>query len=247
LAVNFGKKKAKAQAAPGNVAATPSFMKKGKDAAVAMKNEEKIQKERQNQVWRFWMPDDGETQLTFLDGHLDEDGMLDCPMWYEHNLQIAGKWGNHFTCVKEEEPCPLCDQAGSYLAAGFTVIDHTAYKSKKSGKVVKDTIKLFVCKQATLKLLQKIATKRGGLAGITFDVSRTGDNSANVGNMFDYLDQNKLPELQKEFGSTKKGEEKIIAPLDYGKQVIYRNADELRKLGFGAPVVGGDDAYKDVL
>ena len=142
------------------------------------------------------------------------------------------------------------DTGEPYLAAGFTIIDHSEYVSKKSQVVYRDTVKLFVCKQETLKMLQMLAAKRGGLAGCTFDVMRTGDMSANVGNMFDFVKKTNLEDLRKQFEvpPTNNDPGKIIAPIDYGSAIVYRTAEVLRALGFGAPPVGGGNTgdYTDV-
>lgn len=248
MAVNFSKGIKAPSNAGGVSKPLPSFMKQGAAGKKAIEDDEKAKKDRSVRIWRFWMANDTETQLTFLDGNLDADSLLDCLIWDEHNLQIAGKWGNFFTCVRGEELCPICEQSGDpYLAAGFTVIDHTPYKSAKTGKIIKDTIKSYVCKPDTLKILQKLAIKRGGLAGCTFDVSRTGDQSANVGNMFDFVEKRSMADLQAQYGSLKKGEEKLIQPIDFATFVSYKTADELRALGFGTPVLGSGDQYKGSL
>ena len=48
-------------------------------------------------------------------------------------------------------------------------------KGPNKGKVIKNTRKLFIAKNQTIKMLTKLAAKRGGLQGCTFDVARTGD------------------------------------------------------------------------
>lgn len=245
MAVNFGNKnKGKQQTETEAPSKTnlPSWMKKGKAAQKALEDEKEQQDKKYNKIWRFWLPNDAETKITFLDGNLDSDGMLDCLMWHEHQLQIAGSWQNWFTCVKEEEPCPLCEQNESRMVAGFTIIDHSAFNSKKSG-VIKDTLKLFICKQETLKMLQKIATKRGGLAGCSFDVSRSGDNSAGCGNMFDFIEKKTLAELQKQYGT----KDKIIQPYNLLEVIEYKDAAQLRAEGFGTPPIGSEANYNDQL
>ena len=75
---------------------------------------------------RFYLPYNGECQVTFLDGVLDDELMLDVPMFYEHQVRLNGKWEN-FVCVAETEPCPICEKGESRnsLVGILTVIDHT--------------------------------------------------------------------------------------------------------------------------
>lgn len=241
MALNFGKKGAKSGSGAGEgTGKKVGFLKKGAEAQEAFEKEQKKIEEQQNQVYRFWLGVGAETQITFLDGNLDADGVLDCPMFHEHQVFQAGNWTN-YTCVKEDEPCPICatgDQ--SKLVAVFTVIDHTEFTSKKTKKTYKDSIKLFACKQGTFKLLQKLATKRGGLTGITFDVSRSTDKSAGCGDMFDFVEKNTLEDLKKTFGTP----DKLIEPLVYEEVIQYRTAEELAEYGWSSgKSVGKESDY----
>ena len=98
--------------------------------------------------------------------------------------------------------------------------------------------------------MSKIAVKRDGLAGCTFDVSRIGDKAENVGNDFDFTEQLSLKKLAKKYGMKKKGEaedNKVAKPYDYEEVLKYYTADELRKMGLGtgdAPV-GSQDVKKE--
>lgn len=256
MAINFNKKQKNKKTSGTEGKSDPKATKKkstgflltGKKAVEAKQNE-KIKDDqrkaaRENKAFRFWMPEDAEVTLTFLDGNLDADGVIEAPMYYEHQLNLAGSWQNWFVCLKNiDQPCPICESGDeSKLVTAFTVIDHSVYESKQ-GKVYKDNVKLFVCKQMTMKLLQKIATKRDGLTGCTFDVSRTGENSAGVGNMFDFCEKNSLKDLQEEFGS----KEKTIEPFDYQKVIEFKDEQELRDLGLGGEVIGNESDYSKEL
>lgn len=224
MAVNFGKKgKAKASAD------APSFLKKGK---VAQQEQEKVQKlidARKDEIQRHWMAPDDEHVITFLSGIVEGGIFVDVPMWYEHQLYLDGNWRNWFVCVNEEEPCPICEGGDqSKLVAGFTIIDHTPFTTK-DGKVYKDNIKILVCKAGSLKILQKLAIKRKGLQGCTFDVSRTADDAANVGDMFDFSEKRTIKALSDEFGT----KDKKIEPFNFQDILVYRPALELRTMGFG--------------
>lgn len=229
-----------------------SFIKRGKQAQETFaKEEHKAEMNSKNNVFRFWVPKDKEASLTFLDGDL-VDGVLDIPFFYEHNINMNGKWGNFFICTQDEEPCPVCEGGNQPAYVGvLTVIDHSEYVSKKDGQVHKDNIKLFVAKRETIKMLQKLAVKRGGLRGCRFDVSRTGDKSSSVGNVFDFTEKHTEEALKKMYGDKSN-------PINYEEMLagLYLPAKELRKLGFGAaggpiggeaPMSSDDENYEDAM
>lgn len=245
MAVNIGNKASTNKPAP-----KMGFLKTGKAAIAAQEKEEQDKKARDaareaGETRRFWMKEDSETQITFLDGMLDDDGIFMNPCYSEHNLYMNGNWRNWFPCVAESEPCPLCELAEdrnnkvsrANLVTLFTVIDHSSFES--NGKVYKDQIKLYVAKHDTMKMLLKHAQKNGGLVGCTFDVSRTGENSANVGNSFILDQKNDLADIVATFQAP----DKPIAPLDYEKVIHYYTAAELGGMGIkGAPSFGAGAA-----
>src|ERR1035437_382004 len=213
---------------------TASWAKRGSAANAEMEKYEKevaLSQEQNKRMWRFWLPDGEEGQITFVDGALSSDNGLDFFMYYEHNLMLNGKWGNTFVCTKDLEPCPICaaQDRPSFVGA-VTVIDHREYKTK-DGKVYKDVPKLFIAKKETIKQLQMLGVKRGGLAGCTFDVARTGDKSPSVGSMFDFIEKNSVEDLQKKFvrKNDKGVVETFFVPADYEKECQYRTAEELRE------------------
>lgn len=228
-------KEEKAAASGGGL----GFLKKGKAAQETFaKEEHKAEMAAKSKVNRFFVPQDKEASVTFLDGNL-ADGVLDISFYYEHNVNMNGKWNNFFICTQDDEPCPICEGGSSASYVGvMTVIDHSEYVSKKDGKTYKDQIRLFVAKRDTIKMLQKIATKRGGLRGCRFDVSRTGDKSPSVGSMFDFSEKYSEEALQKAFGAEK------TQPLNYAEILagMYLPATELRKMGFGSAQgpIGGE-------
>lgn len=192
-------------------------------------------------MWRFWMPDGEDRQITFLDGELDEEGMLDIFMFYEHTVRMNGNW-EHFVCtgdVDQSQPCPICaaGERPSFVGV-MTVIDHSQHTVKKgqnAGKVIANTRKLFVAKQGTIRQLTKLAVKRGGLAGCTFDVSRTGDKEPAVGNQFDFVQKfASYEEIAQKYGL--KIEE--VQPANYEEEIRYRTPAELVELGVGKTLSG---------
>lgn len=140
--------------------------------------------------WRFHMKPNTEANVVFI---TDGD---DFKMVKEHNVQLNGKWGNFFTCPSTVgKSCPLCDGGDrSYDVGFFLVLDRrefTIQKGKRRGEKVSDQIRIFAAKTRTLDQLGKLYSKYGTLSGIEFDVSRSDDRSANVGDQF-------LPENERE-------------------------------------------------
>ena len=244
MAIDYKNKPPAAGAAAGTAGVSnakkpaASWMKTGKAAQTMMVEEEekvKQQMEDANKMRRFYLPSGGETKITFLDGKLDADGVLDIPRYYEHNVFMNGKWTNWFVCVKEEEPCPICEGGNEPKLVGvLTVIDHSSWKSPKTAVVYENQRKLFVVKRNSIKVLQKKAEKQGGLAGCTFDVNRTGDKDPSCGNDFDFVEKRTKSQLIEAYPTLKDQ----MFPAAYDEEITHLTADELRKLGFGGPVIG---------
>jgi hypothetical protein len=231
---------------------------KGKRASSAWKKADVEHKQRQEElskpkVWRYYLPNGQDGKITFLDGNLNADGTLAVTMIKEHNLNINGNYKNWYACTDHggegSEPCPICEGGDKpYVAGLFTIIDHSKYVDK-NGKKRGNEVRLFVAKREALNILQKRATQKGGLAGITFEVSRSGSQSPNVGNMFDPIKKNpvkkviqafkpKIIELAKEGMFDKKN-----LCLAYEEIIPFYTAEQLRKRGFGGkdPVGSEDD------
>lgn len=218
-----------------------SFLKRGADAHKALQKAEKEAEARAaaRGAFRFWLKEGDERMITFLDGDLTDDGLLDTVSFNQHQVKMNGKFRNYFVCTAESEPCPLCEMPDTFptLVSCFTVLDHSEY-TDRNGKKHQHERKLFVAKRDTMKRLQKLATKRGGLRGWTVSVSRIGDKSPEVGTDFDFIEQQDLPELAKLL----KLKPEQVLPFDYDKEIRYLSADELRELGFGSAVVGKAEA-----
>ena len=211
-----------------------NFLKKGSAAQALLKKEEakaELAKEEKGRLWRFFLKDGEERRITFIDGDLDGDGMLDILMFYEHTVFHNSRW-TPFTCIQEDEPCPVCESGDRPSLVGvFTIIDHSQYEDKQ-GKMHKDERRLFVAKRNTIQQLQTLAGKRGGLAGCTFDVSRSGDKAPSVGSLFDFVEKRTKVDLTTLYGSG------VFVPAEYEKEIIYRTAEQLAGLGVGKAVVG---------
>ncbi len=223
---------------------TPSWMMRGKAAHEAYARdaaEQEVRREAQRRLHRFRIDVNEPARITFLDGALDEDGLLAVPSLYEHSVQLAGRWAT-FVCVGGgAEPCPICDSGRPpALVAAFTVIDHRPYtirRGPKAGTIVVDQRKLFVAKKGTLAKLQFKATTLGGegqgLAGVTMAVTRldTGDGlSPGVGTEFDFVERTPLDVLAEKYGAEG-------VPANYEQEFPYLPASRLIALGLGrAPV-----------
>ena len=227
------------------------FLKTGQDSAKLAKQEEaEAQKRREEtgKMWRFWLKEGEEAKITFVDGELSPEGFLLPPRFYEHNLFLNGSWNNYYVCPEKtlphlKEQCPICLSGDRPpLVALFTIIDHRTYQNKDKTKTFSNQRKLLVVKSLTFELLNKIATKRGGLACATFDVSRVGNKAASVGSMFDFQgkqDLKVLREMYKQEVVDPKTNMKTIKSYfesaDYESEIVFRDAAELAKLGLGVP------------
>ena len=228
-----------------------SWLKKGAASAQAVQDqvqEAARRKAEQGLMFRWSLKKGEEGRLTFVDGDLSSDGFLLPPRYYEHTVQVSpGKYRN-FVCPEKTNPgagekCPICEQGESYasLVALFTVIDHRQYTNKE-GKVYQNLPRLLVVKTGSFEILNKYATKLGGLAGQTFEVSRSnGDKSAGIGDVFIPLEKTPVEVLKgmytREWVDAKTNQKTIssvFVPADYEKEIVYHTAAELRQLGFGA-------------
>lgn len=230
-----------------------SWLKKGAESAKAAQQEAAAAEQRkseQGKMWRFWLKEGEEARITFVDGELSSEGFLLPPRFYEHNVYLNGSWNNLFVCPEMTNPeagekCPICEGGDRpSLVALFTIIDHRVFKGK-DGKSYSNTPKILAAKSQSFEMLNKLAIKRGGLAGCTFDVSRMGDKSASIGSMFDFIEKTEIEVLKTKFTRTFKGEDgkektvSLFVPTDYEKEIVYRTANELRQLGFGKQATSG--------
>ena len=128
------------------------------------------------------------------------------------------------------------------MIALFTIIDHRVSKDK-NGKDYTNQKRLYAAKQQTFEVLNKLASKLGGLAGQTFTISRSkNEKSPGTGDIFIPTQKREIKVLQdlyqEEFKDpkTNKTEKRtIFVPADYEKELIFRTGDELRKMGLGKP------------
>ena len=86
------------------------WMKTGKAAKAALDYEEakaEMAQQEAGKLWPFRLKPDDEGRITFLDGEMSADGLLDVPMYYQHQMKIGDKWQS-FVCVEvDNTQCPI--------------------------------------------------------------------------------------------------------------------------------------------
>lgn len=237
MAVNIGGAK-KAHSEPASKFS--GFLKTGKEAAVMAAEADAKAQAAMDSIGKPWRFRIGKKELnkefvvTFLDGDLNDEGMIDAPMFYEHTVFHAGRWQN-VVCLESAkvENCPLCEAGDkNSMVCVLSVIDQTEFV-KKDGTKGNNQKRLFVAKRTSLKILQKLATKRGGLAGCTFEISRSGEKEPSIGNMFEFVEKLDSKELKSKFGTDKEGKT-LAVPFDYEAVIEYKDRDALLAVGFGS-------------
>lgn len=206
------------------------FLKTGAAAHEEMVKSD-IERQASYAPFRFWLKEGENTKITFLDGALLDDGLLNLTSFYEHMLPKGpGRKGmDNWCCTKEEEPCPICEETNfSSLVSVFTILDHTKW-TDKNGKEHVNVKRLYACRGDTVKRLQLKAAQYEGLIGVTFQVARIGKTSPSVGSDYDFVSKTPIPEIAA-FLNLKTED---LAPMDYSKEIKYLTAAELRKVGFG--------------
>lgn len=227
-----------------------SWLKTGEESA-KIAAQEKIaaekRKDETGKAYRFFLKVKEERKILFVDGQLSKHGVLLPPRLYEHTVNFAGEWIN-VPCPEQTNPgqgekCPICEgRDRADLVSLFTVIDLTPYTTK-NGVSIPYSRKLYVAKQQVFEMLNKfaVALGKGGLRGQVFQVSRSTDKSARVGDVMIPIQHMTDEEAKSQFlnkfvakDGTSKAEQKFEV-LDYAKEITYRTSDQLRAAGFGMP------------
>lgn len=222
------------------------------DQSAQMQEQHKVEQAQREAEYgkmrRFFIQDPGkEARITFVDGALGPQGFLVPPRFWEHNLNLGGKWGNYFVCPEKTMPaaghkCPICASGDvAYLAALFTIIDHREFTAS-DGKVYKDQPRLLVAKPQSFEMLNKVAVALGGLSCVTFNVGRSTKKAASIGDIYINVAKGDLQELRMahkfSIVDEKTKQEQWytkFAVADYGTEITFRTPDELLKLGLGKP------------
>jgi hypothetical protein len=230
-----------------NANKAPSWMLRGQDVQKAYAEDAakaEAAKAQAGKMYPFRMKEGEVGRVTFLDGNLGADGLMDVLAFYQHTVKLDGKWQS-FVCVggghgdHGSEPCPICESGNNpSLVSVFTVIDHRPYtiqNGKNKGQVVVNQRKLFLAKKTTLAKLQLKANMYGGLAGVTMQIARIDDGTGKtpgVGTDFDFIEKQDLATLAQKYGA----EHAQVA--DYSKEIVYLDAAKLLALGLGKAPAG---------
>lgn len=224
---------------------SPSWMLKGADKKAAYDAEQaksEAAKAGFGRAFRYSLGVNMKGRFTFLDGVLDEEGLLANPSLHEHTIKMNNRYHN-FACIGMDEPCPACE-AGQKpaLISLFTVIDHMPYTvpagKPKAGQVYVNQRKLFVAKKKTTAQLQFKATALGGLMGCTMASARldTGDGkSPGVGTDFEMVERLTLDQINAKYGVP--GQPALV-PLNYETEIQSLTAAQMVALGFGKSLSG---------
>jgi hypothetical protein len=215
----------------------PSWLKSGKDSTQAYKQAAHNQQQAiaaGDRMRRFYMSAGEEKTVTFLDGMLDEDGMLGFMSFNEHTIQTGAKKWEEVVCLAEQEICPACTAGHkSYYVGVFTVINHTPYiiqSGPNAGKKLGDRRELYCAKLGTLRTLQTYAAKWGGLKGWKVEITRVTEKDAKVGNLFQKISH--CDDLVSTFGP------ELSLPADYGKEINFLTAEQMVAAGLGTATTG---------
>jgi hypothetical protein len=232
-----------------------NFIKTGAEAAKLADHDKTLQaarKEEMNKAFRFFLKQGEERKILFVDGEIDQStgGLLPARV-YEHKTNVQGKWRN-YVCPKETDPgaghsCPFCesgDQPRSRQPAHHHRPDPDAERGQEEDVPVHaQAVRL----QANVyEVLNSNAKEFGGLAGHVFKVKRVGEKSERVGDVYIHLNAvtdtaKAKQQFMRSFEMKDKDGKKVMKteclyePLDYNKELTYKSAEDLAKLGVASP------------
>jgi len=207
--------------------------------------------------WRFWLNGDktkwkkdadgnpnNEAGIIILDRSLDD--LVGFP---EHNLKIAGKFGNFELCPKEWSHCPLCDAGdkGYYVVMCSILVlkSWTSKDGKKSGNCTKMLLPIKSQQMGKMEELFAAAIKKyGTLRGVFMYMKRDmhNANSPAIGepsildnaSMFDFYTEDELTEQYGHAaelspqGKVLKAQDEDISPFVYDDIFKKPDAKDLR-------------------
>ncbi|QCG76666.1 hypothetical protein vBVcaS_HC021 [Vibrio phage vB_VcaS_HC] len=229
-----GKKEAKKNA-------STSFLKRGDDARKALLQQDaqaEQEKEIRGTYQNFYLKAGGQATITFLDGELDNDKLLDMPLMYLHSVYHAGMGTNgrriNLVCTQDSEgDCPICAYDKAQLVGCLTVVEHTQYETAEG--TVTNPRRLFLPKRQTMRELQEAAAQLGGLRGYQFKVRRHGKKSPIVGDELELV-ADRIPEekLKAVFDACQGSD-----AIDYETELNYFTNDQLHAMGIVDGVAKG--------
>ena len=215
------------------------WYQRGKDGWTRAKEEDEAAKERRESQapWRFRLKPDTSAKIT----------MLDTPNFFvhEHQLKIKGRWGNFFTCIKEMDSCPICEDLENHpghIVVG-TCINHSKWTDRE-GKVYQHRKQLFVAKGRARQHLANQIKRHKDLKFHVFEMSRGSSNTeCSCGEDFEHLGKLTKAKLKKFIPEDQ--DESWLEPFDYETLFAPKSAEELRKVVGLAPPVGSEEGDGD--
>lgn len=186
----------------------------GSEAKEEAKKERELNK---RQPFRVRLKPDTSGEFIFL----DDEGFA----FWEHELRIAGRWGNFYTCTRGIDPrgCPLCQHFGKqhrYLITLRSVIDLRPYDTQ-NGEHREWSIKILAAKNRANKTIERKRQSRGSLIGAKYLITRTDEKVERCGDDFEYIDDVEVDQYKYKDRDSKTvhaqayNYPEIYAPLDY--------------------------------
>ena len=226
-------KKKAATASKGTSAG--SWFQRGKAGAETQRKLTQQRKSKaERSAFRFFLKPGESAKLVFVDPK--KLGGFYC---YVHQLQLNGSWNNFFTCSKELDICPVCDQSGKHptYTAHYTVID--TRKIEGENRTYENEVRLYPAKGPAIDILAEYATKLGDLHGVVFEVKRYTDKDSNCGVGFTRVGTKRV-DVAKKFGADKN------KTLNYEKILALPTEEELEAsglLGTGTPIANENESH----
>jgi len=186
-------------------------------------NDAAFKNESSSRVRRFWIKNNTDREITFVDGpSIDFNGTaVPTPLKYqEYNLNMNGHWRNWFTKPTDASQDFLSELGNrASKVAVLTIIDHSEWTDRK-GDLHKDELLLYVVKRSSTvwKQIERFYQAHGCLQGQRFRISRMGDKSPGAGSLLEHIGPSEVynPELH--------------TPYDYFEILKPKTKEELIKI-----------------
>ena len=139
---------------------------------------------------RFWLPNTETAKVTFVD----------TPYFFvhEHNRKEEGKFFNFYTCIKEVDVCPMCEEGdkSSYVLAA-TIINHKPFEDRE-GNVHRHQKQLIVFKGKARDRMIRQLEKRDDIRFCVYEFHRgSGKTECGTGEDIEFVGRLKKEQLLK--------------------------------------------------
>lgn len=174
---------------------------------------------------RFSLEKGESARVTFMDGNLTREGLIELWLYKEHFLPIPPY---RFVCVAYNEECPICrDGFRAHLMGAGTIYDHRV-----------NATRIFCVAYSSLSRMAVKAKEVNGLKGWTVLMTKTGNARTRIGDVMEFEGRMTDSELMAAYG--RRGR---LPTMNYAKHLGYLSAKELRKQGFGV-IQGLEQEFK---